>query len=137
MPHVIKWYIEQEIIYHHMSGEITADELRDTVTQLKDLIESSRRPLVHIIADQGDLTQSMNFKEALDTLREISFPERMGWVILLRENSILFKMGSALATSLFKLRTRSFSSLDEAEEFLRSMDSTLSWEKIDKSVLID
>lgn len=137
MSHIIKWYIQDEVIYHYMAGEITADELRESVSQLKQLIDSSPRPLVHIIADQGDLTQAMNFKEALDTLRETGFPQKMGWAILLRENSILFKMGSALALSLFKMRTRSFSTLGEAEEFLKKMDSTINWDNVDKSVLVE
>lgn len=137
MPYKIDWYIENEIIYHYIYGDMTGDELKQNLADLMQTVESSPRPLVHVIADQGDVSHGLSPKEMLAVLRSISLPDKLGWVILLRENSVLFKMSSAIATSLFKVRTRSFPDLEEAEAFLKAVDTTISWDNANQEIFIE
>ena len=130
MPYSINWYIENEIIYIHYSGTPTYDEFRDAILTANDLIEGSSRILVHIISDLGDVTQIPSSKDALKLAREVGAHERVGWTIFIRETSALTKMMVAMFTSLTKVRTRSFNTIDEAINFLENMDPNLNWEKV-------
>lgn len=135
MPYSINWYIENEIIYSNYSGIVTPDELRACLTAVKEMVESSPRPLVHIISDLGDIEQGVPLKESIHIVRDVGGHSRSGWMLSIREKSVLMKMGSAMGSSLFKLRYRAFSTLEEAEVHLKSMDQALSWDKVNKSLV--
>ncbi|MCA9886220.1 MAG: hypothetical protein KC708_24780, partial [Anaerolineae bacterium] len=75
-------------------------------------------------------------KDMIGVLREMGPHERAGWHIMLQEQTRLVTMGTAIATSLFKFRTRSLDTIEEAEAFLKEIDPTLSWEKTNKSILV-
>lgn len=135
MPYTARWYIESEIIYVHYYGPTGVDEFRNSLLEIRAMIENSPRQMVHIINDVGDVTQPIAPKDALRVVREVGSPERSGWSLLVREKSLLVKMGAAFGSSLLKIRTRTFASLEEAETFLEQMDSTLDWSHADKSVI--
>jgi hypothetical protein len=135
MPFSVDWYIENEIIYAHFEGESTVEELRDSLLTVRELIESSPRPLVHVITDVGDVTNPVGLKETLDVVREVGSNSGVGWSIILREESALVKLSVALGTSLFKSRNRTFDTLEEAEAFLIEKDPMINWDKVNKSVI--
>ncbi len=136
MPYSIDWYIESEIIYIHYSGATTVDELRESLIATKNMIDSSDRHLVHMIADVGDVTEATSIKDSLQVVREVGAHDRTGWQITLREKSIVVKMGAAFGTTLFKIRARTFDTMDETVAFLKTQDETLSWNKINTSLRI-
>jgi hypothetical protein len=135
MPYLVNWYIENEIIYVYASGVTDGDDFRELLLTMQRFIDSSPRSLVHSITDVGDIDQSVPIKESISILREVGLHERLGWSINLREKSGFVKVGVAIGTSLFKLRTRSFKTLEDAEAFLKEIDPTLSWDRVDRSVL--
>ena len=95
------WYIENEILYTHYSGVVTVDEVRECLTLGKNMIENSPQPLVHSITDIGDVTEPLKPQKSLEVVREVGIHERTGWNIILREKSILLKIGIAFGTSVF------------------------------------
>lgn len=109
--------------------------MRECLLKMYAMIESSSRPLVHMVSEVGDVTKSVPLKEMLQVIRELGSPAQAGWGITLHEKSILVKMGSAIGASVFNSRFRSFNTLEEAFAHLRLVDETLSWDKIDQSVL--
>jgi hypothetical protein len=135
MAYSIEWYIENEIIYIHYSGVVTADDMRDTIVIGNDLIEKSSRPLVHAIIDVGDITEPVSPKESLLIAREVGMHPRTGWTILLRERSVIIRIGVMFGTSLFKARSRAFGTIKQAESFLKEADPTLSWNRVNRSVV--
>lgn len=135
MSYSINWYIENEIIYTHYSGIVTADEMRDSMLAGMDMIDKSPRQLVHTIADVGDVTEPLNPKIALEITREVGTHERSGWNFILRETSLLIKIGVAFGTSVLKIRTRTFDTMDELQEFLSQQDTELQWDKADKTII--
>ena len=135
MPYSVDWYIENEITYTHYSGVTTADELRASLMQVQNLFSSSPRPLVHSIIDVGDVVEAVALKDTLSIMREVGNPPQAGWSITIREKSMLVKMGAALGASIFKLRYRSFGTLDEGVALLKEMDQTISWDKANPSVV--
>ena len=135
MPYSIDWYIEEEIIYTRYFGVVTADELRQSLLDGRSLIENSPRPHVHTLTDVGDVTQPVSPTESLRVIREVGSHERSGWNIILREQSILIKMGVAFGTSVLKSRNKAFDTLEEADAFLKEYDPTLNWERADRSIV--
>lgn len=133
MSYSIKWYIEDEIIYIRYSGTPTYDEFREAILEANELIEGSSRSLVHTVSDLGDVTRTPSPKDSLKLAREVGVHERVGWTIFIRETAGLTKMIVAMFTSLTKVRTRSFNTMDEAIDFLKSMDTDLNWEKVEKN----
>lgn len=134
MPYAVSWYIENEVIYAHYSGEMTADELRDSLIMMRQMIESSSRPLVHVLSDVGDVTQPVSPMESLGIIRKLGTPSQSGWMLVLREKSVVIKFGVALGTTVFKSRNRMFDSLEEAVAFLKDVDTTLSWDKVNTAL---
>lgn len=137
MPYSISWYIENEIIYSRFTGETTPEELQEQLADLKRLIASSPRELVHVINDSREVEEALSPKATLDVIRKSGFPERLGWTMVITKQSSLHKMAAALATSLFKIRTRFFDTVDEAQAFLKDIDSTINWEQADTSIFVD
>jgi hypothetical protein len=135
VPYDIGWYIENEIIYIRYSGVTTPDELRESLVMVQDMIEGSHRSLVHVIGDVGEVTQAVPTKDTLGIVRQVGSHDRSGWNIILREQSVLVKMSAALGMSIFKTRNRMFDTLEEAEAFLKEMDTTLNWDRVDRSII--
>lgn len=136
MAYAVNWYIENEIVYVHYAGATTADELRESLIKTKAMIEQSPRQLVHVLTDVGDVTEPLGPMDSLRIIREEGSHARAGWQIILREKSVLMKMGIAFGTSILKSRTRTFDTLDEADAFLRQMDDSLSWDKVNTALQI-
>jgi hypothetical protein len=135
MPYTVKWYIPDEIMYVHYTGVTTAEELRECLLQMRSFIESSPRELVHAISDVGDIVEAVPLKDSMKIVRDVGHHPRGGWTISIREKSVLVKMGSALGSSLFKLRFRAFDTLDQAVDYLKFVDESLSWDKVNQSVV--
>ncbi len=137
MPHETRWYIENEIIFVRYSGVMSKEELRGAMLELKDLIESSPRPLVHVINDSADVTVPVSIKDSVQLVREVGSHERIGWTLTVREKSLVLKMGTAFGTSIFKMRFRAFDTLEQALAHLRTVDSTIHWEQAKSEVVKD
>ena len=135
MPYSMNWYIPDEILYIHYSGVTTIEEMRESLLEMKRLMDSSPRNLIHAISDVGDITQSVPLKDSIKIVREVGQHARAGWTIVIREKSIIIKMQSALATSIFKLRYRTFDTMDQALAHLKVSDAELNWDKADPSVV--
>ncbi len=135
MPYSVDWYIEDELIYLYYWDETTPDELRASLLEIQTMTQQSSRPLVHIFTDVGDVTKPVTPKESLDIIRDVGTNDKSGWNIILREKSIMMKIGIAFGTSIFKTRTRTFDTIEEAEAFLAEKDPTINWDNVNKSVL--
>ena len=135
MPYSADWYIENEVLYMLYSGESTLDELRESLLTVKKFIDTSSRPLVHIITDVSKVTIPIAPKNSLPVVRDVGSHDRLGWNVILGETSVMLKIGIALGTSIFKMRTRTLDTIEEAEAFLAEKDSTLNWDQVNRSVL--
>jgi len=134
MPFSVSWYIKDEIIYTRYWGTVTAEDLRNCLLQTQEFMEHSPRSIIHVISDVGDIVEPVSFKDSMKIVREVGPHPRAGWTLNIREKSALIKMGASLGSSIFKMRFRAFSTLDQAIDHLKFFDSAISWDKIDKSV---
>ena len=136
MSYSIEWYIENEIIYVHYSGTTTVDDMRNAMTTTKSMIDESPRQLVHVISDVGDVIETLAPKDALKVAREVGTHPRAGWSIVLREQSVVMKIGIMFGSTVLQMRNRAFDTMEETVAFLKTMDTTLNWDHVNQSVLI-
>ncbi len=136
MPYSADWYIEGELIYLYYWGESTPEELRESLLKIMEMTKQSSRQLVHVFTDVGDVTKPVPPKDSLDIIRDVGTDDQVGWNIVLREKSIMMKIGIAFGTSIFKTRTRTFDTIEEAEAFLAEKDPTINWDNVNKSVIM-
>ncbi|MEZ4670891.1 MAG: hypothetical protein R3E39_23555 [Anaerolineae bacterium] len=135
MSQTTGWYIENEIIYVHYAGVVTTDDMRASLQSSNDLIASSPRHVVHAITDVGDVTKPLNPKDSLEIIREITPHERAGWTVVLREKSVLIKVGLMFSTSVLKTRTKACATMTEANAFFAEIDPDLSWDKVNSAII--
>jgi hypothetical protein len=131
MPYSATWFIKNEIIYTRYWGAVTAEDLHNCLLETKLFMDSSPRSIIHVISDVGDITEPVAIKDTMRIVRELGPHPRAGWTLNIREKSTLVKMGSALGSSIFKLRFRAFSTLDQAITHLKFFDSAIHWDKIE------
>ncbi|MEZ4670888.1 MAG: hypothetical protein R3E39_23540 [Anaerolineae bacterium] len=134
MPYTVNWYIENEVIYVHYSGAATTEMMRDSMATMQAMIENSPRHMVHTITDVGDITKPMNPKDALENARDMAPNARTGWTIVLREKSVVVKVGVMVGASVFKTRVKSCSTTADAIACLKEIDPELSWDRADPSI---
>jgi hypothetical protein len=135
MACAIDWIIENEIILMRYHDIITVDELVKSLTTVKGMIDASPRSLVHMITDVGDITQGVPLTESVRIVRSVGSHPRSGWSITLREKSVVLRMGIALGRSMFKLRARTFDTLDEALDHLKRFDEQLHWDNLNHALV--
>jgi len=70
MPYKISWHIPDEVVYIHYSGIVSVDELRSSLQEAYDYMESSPRHLVHTISDVGDVVTPTTIKDSMNIIRE-------------------------------------------------------------------
>ncbi len=135
MPYKMNWYIENEVVYTQYWGVTTAEEMQNSLIQVKEFIDHSERQLVHMIMDVSAITEAVPLTDSIRITREVGPHERAGWTVTVGEKSPISKMASAMGASLFKLRLKGVGTLDEAFDHLKFFDSTLSWDKAEESIL--
>jgi hypothetical protein len=125
MPHQTVWLVEKRVILVTFSGVITAEELAEFVQETEHLIASGI-PLVHLITDSLAM-ERVAF--SLGTLRSLALAYqltgKLGWQIDVNHNPLL-KMLVAIGTQFARVRTRTFKTLADAIQFLKTNDVTLS-----------
>jgi hypothetical protein len=135
MPQTIDWYIENEIIYVRYSGVVTPDDMRTSLQSSNDMIVRSPRHVVHAITDVGDVTKPLNPKDSLEIIREITPHERAGWTVVLREKSVLIKVGLMFSTSVLKTHTKACDTMADTIAFFKEIDPDLTWDKANSSII--
>ena len=134
MTYSIDWLIPGQIIYAYFSGVLEENEVRDALMSILDMIKNSDYPYVHIIDDTGDITMPLSPKKMLEISRELINNDRLGWSLIIREKSILVKMGVAFGSSVIKSKVRSFNTFDEAAQFLKEVDGMLDWSQMNSEL---
>src|SRR5262245_25915737 len=123
MPIQMQWYCEGLVMYVEISGDITTADMIAYSNTLKQLVDSSDAPLVHMITDVSGITSHPSLREIM---KYTKMPARLGWslVIGMNTNAIVRFIAQAVSSAL-RLRYRELTSLDQALDFLQKMDSTL------------
>lgn len=127
MPFEISWYQPQRVIYWRVSGQVTLEDVAQMRIGQQNMLSEGKNP-VHTIADISDVT---NFPTDLRQLKEaldgVNHPH-LGWVLIVGTTTPLKRFVTTTATQMVipKVRLRMFNTMDEAAEFLKHVDITVS-----------
>lgn len=136
MPYTVEWFIPNQVIYTRYFGVIEEQELLESLSAMNAMVAGSPHPYVHTIADVGDVVKPVYPQKAMQIAREAGSHERTGWNLIIREQSVLVKLGIAFGAVLVKSKLRAFATQKEAEAFLRDVDGTLNWQGINEAITL-
>jgi hypothetical protein len=123
MAHQTSWYIPRRVVLQRLYGTLTIEELKQINSEFEQCLNEGI-PMVHVLVDVSGVERyPIKLHEIAQAMQHGD--EREGWVMLIGANPILKFLGSAI-TQLAKLRFRTFNTVEEAFEFLKQQDYTLS-----------
>ncbi|MCA0456234.1 MAG: hypothetical protein LCI00_19805 [Chloroflexi bacterium] len=122
MPYNISWLVEKRVLYTHMYGYITAEELRSQKAVVEKFIAESEH-LLHMINDAAETTGT---DMGLRDLQNMQYANaaNLGWAIYVNPNK-LHRFFASVVTQLSGKRGREYATLEEGLRFLQDMDDTL------------
>lgn len=123
MPFRIDWLVEQHLVYINVHGTTTVEDLRNYDDYALRVLDESPHPLVHTIYDYSQAQIVPPLQETVK-MKAGKHPN-VGWVIFVNMQDIMTRFILSTASQVFRLRFRSFKTLEEALEFIQSVDSTL------------
>lgn len=125
MPIEVSWYLQSRVIYQRYHGVLTIEDLKLSNTLAIEYVMSGN-PLVHAVIDAQDVTKHpYSLKDVNGTLpRSKMFYDSLGWTVMVSTHYIHRFMGQ-MAAQMTRTRFQTAASLDEALQFLNSVDATL------------
>lgn len=124
MPHKIIWVVDKRVLLTTFNGVITAEELSRFIADVRAEIKQGT-PLVHHISNSLGMEKVQFSLKTLQTLTSaVKMTGELGWQVDINQNP-MNKFFANLGGQFVRLRTRTFSTLDEAIAFLKDVDETL------------
>jgi hypothetical protein len=122
MPYSISWLVDKRVLYTHMYGFLTGDELQEHSRELEAYVHASEQ-LLYLINDATDTTGS---NMGLRDLQKTQFVEtpNLGWAVYISPKK-LDRFFASVVTQLLKKRSREFATLNEGICFLQEIDESL------------
>jgi hypothetical protein len=129
MSFELSWYLENRVILLTSQADNSDDNLLDVDQQVIHYIDQSSAPLVHLIMDQRNAPPPSSSKAAsqIKLATQLKWPKhpKYGWAIMIGPTNSLQRFVIAVATNFFKVRQRTFDTVDEGLDFLNDIDSSL------------
>jgi len=129
MPHQLTCYLENRVLILTSQGENTDQDLLDIDQQVIDHLNQSNAPLVHFIMDQRNSPPISSAKVAsqIKLASQLKWPKhpKYGWAIMIGPTNSLQRFVIAVASNFFKVRQRTFDTMEQGLAFLNDIDSTL------------
>jgi hypothetical protein len=135
MAYAIGWYIEGEVVYVQYSGVASVEEMHQEMIEANEFLAQGTRPLVHMLVDTTKVTKASTLVEVAQAMKGFRLDPHAGWIITVGEPDKLVKFITSIARQIWRVRQRSFDTMDEAIDFLREVDGELDWNKAEASIL--
>lgn len=124
MPYQIRWLVEKRVLMTTLSGNLSTAELHAFIAEITLMVQSGT-PLVHHISDSLNLGKvEMSFAGFRHLSKVINLSKEILWQVDINHNPVN-KMLASVASQFFGVHSRTVKSLDEAVDFLRRVDPTL------------
>jgi hypothetical protein len=130
------WLIPNKVAYAHLFGEHTMQDIERANVDFNLLLEEAGQN-VHLIMDMRDLERMpLSLASAQATL-EVARHESLSWVVSVSSDNPIIKYMGIMIVKLFRLRFRRCETMQEVIDFLASVDPSIDWSLMDRSVLRD
>lgn len=125
MPHELSWIIPKRVILVEITNPANDQEIPEFDQRVCQMLDEGdpEAALIHQILVFGDGVSTPSMK-ALSSMSSPRHP-RNGWVIMVGVGSPMVPMVTSIVSQIFKIRTRTLDTPEEALVFLREVDSTL------------
>ena len=130
-----EWYLPDKILYARNWGDTTPESVRLQVDTLDQMLTDSAAGSIYVILDLTQVTKALNLKDFPKAFGSYKTNPKYGWMLMVGQKDPLVRFASGVATTLFKAKQRTFNSLPEAIEFLRTVDPDINWSTADPGVL--
>jgi hypothetical protein len=122
----VRWLIPDHMIYLVATGEISSDDIQESITHIVDLIDNSDTVLTHILVNVRHVaTSTLSVSERVEAIRPLVSHPKCGWIVMIRNVNPMNNLVALTAAQIFKARLRCFDTVPEGLEFLKNMASDL------------
>ena len=126
MPYEQSWLIMNEVIHSKRRGDLTVEELVASTAEIVQKLDSSNRPLVHLLVDLHDVTsQPMKLQVINLALKPLLSHPRLGWILFYGSSNQVLQFLTGMIAQIMRTRCRFFDTYAEAVQFLQSVDQSL------------
>lgn len=128
MSYEISWLVEGKVGFGLVEGTLSIEEIAELDTVLVEYVNSvqNSNQLVHFIFDGRRLNKMPTNIAEINQVSKVRSQANLGWLLIVNENKIIGFIGH-LITQLSRTRYRSFVSLEQAIEFLKTQDTAIDW----------
>lgn len=129
MTYQLSWLIPDHVLLIDYSGHLEVDEILEQIGETTEMIESSPRPLVHILVD---LRGVQSYSKRLGEYAKLMVPpaHNLGWTIIISENRmmrfIVNVVVNRIAQRFVSLRLGYVDSYGQVIRFLEQRDHDIS-----------
>lgn len=127
MPYNIDWYVENQVIYAKMAGEVTPQEFRTLLQSSALMIDEVEIGEVHIINDVSQLESMPNFVQIVQAIPK-SPQSQMGWMLIVGETTPIKRFWGEAFARVAPIKYKRLDRLEQALGHLRKEDPTIDWE---------
>ena len=124
MTYTISWAVEKRVIVSTFVGDVTKEDLIEYTNQMREWVKEGEQPLYHI-SNSLELTKvHLSLGALLQLIRSVGVFGHLAWQIDVNLNPTN-KMLAALSSQIMRLRTRTVPSMNDAVNFIKSIDDSL------------
>ncbi len=124
MPASNEWMVPGRVLLTLISGDVQLAEIQASNSEAQDWIGAEGVAPVHSIVEMNSVERYPTSLKDIRSIVRADHPDKMGWVILVSDHTIVRFLTSTIA-QLLRQKVRTFNRLDEARAFLWQVDPTL------------
>lgn len=124
MPASNEWMVPGRVLLTIIAGDLQLAEIQASNSEAQDWIGAQGVGPVHSIVELNSVERYPTSLKDIRSMVRADHPEKMGWVILVSDHTIVRFLTSTIA-QLLRQKVRTFNRLDEACAFLWQDDPTL------------
>ena len=131
----MQWYIEKRVLYVALVGDLDVEAVVEVQANMLKRMEEGTPP-IHLIRDERRIGKVPSRLPMMDNARKLAQHPALGWVVSIDGNlNAAARFLFNLAIRLMRLRICRVTSLQEAVQFLESVDTSLDFSQISERAI--
>jgi hypothetical protein len=127
MPITMKPLIDGVLLDCYAYGDMEVSEFQEMVRQMHAAADATSHVWIHMLFDSRAITSSPPVTSIMSLMRNTPTHQRVGWILNVRSPHPVVNFAADVIMQLTRQRIRSFATIHDAIEFLKTADSTIDW----------